>query len=326
MKSSRRFLTSTNEDHDALYLRGLSMRSCLATLLLLSLLSALVSAQIASKYEGQIVCCEECWARADRRTTPFGTPSDLAKAAECVANGDPTLLAILEQNGETKFFQLEEGTFKKPGQTWLELIGSRVEVTGLVRTRKRRSFLRVDDLRVLTTPGQLVPSPAVIGEEVDLVLNDLTGTEQRLSSLRGRLVVLNFWATWCGPCVKEMPDLASIQNQYAALGVQVVGASANTLAEQKMVLGFIAQMKINFPVWLGATTGEMAKFGLGPALPGTAVIGRDGRIVALYPGIISEAELRGLLDRLIAQSQGEASAKIAQIGRGRSTDTSSVPS
>src|SRR4030095_12081604 len=120
-------------------------------------------------------------------------------------------------------------------------------------------------------------------------LKDLFGVEQKLSSYRGRVVVLNFWATYCGPCVKEMPDLAAIQNQYAALGVQVVGASAETLADQKVVRKFITHLKINCPVWLGATTEDMALFGLGPALPGTAIIGRDGKIVAVFRGVIKQA-------------------------------------
>jgi thiol-disulfide isomerase/thioredoxin len=80
-------------------------------------------------------------------------------------------------------------------------------------------------------------------------LKDLTGIDQRLSAYRGRIVVLNFWATWCVPCKQEMPDLAAIQNEYAAFGVQVVGASADQLADRAKVLEFIKQTKINFPVW-----------------------------------------------------------------------------
>ena len=83
------------------------------------------------------------------------------------------------------------------------------------------------------------------------------------------LVIVDFWATWCGPCKKEMPDLAAIQNSYAAYGVQVIGASADTLAELNAVRQFIKETTVNFPVWLGATTEQMAQFGLGPGLPGT---------------------------------------------------------
>src|SRR5262245_45458207 len=109
------------------------MRAFLIILLLFVGLFQTVPAQTATKIEGQIVCCEECWARENRKTTPFGTSSDLAKAAECVGNGDPTLLAVMDKEGKTAFYQLEEGRVKKPGKNWLELIGSRVEITGAAR-------------------------------------------------------------------------------------------------------------------------------------------------------------------------------------------------
>lgn len=302
------------------------MKNLLVTLLFVTILATVALGQTALKLTGQVVCCEECWNRDDRNAVPYGTPSDLAKAADCVGKGDPTLLAVMDQQGKTTFYQLEEGRFKKPGKNWLELIGSRVEVSGVTRSRKETRIIRVDALKVLATPQEVAPQPRVIGTEVELALKDLFGTEQKLSALRGRLVVVNFWATWCGPCVKEMPDLSAIQNQYAALGVQVIGASADTFADQKMVRDFINKVKVNFPVWLGATTADMARFGLGPALPGTALIGRDGKIVAVFQGVIKEAELRKVLDGLIAKSQSEAKEQIALARRGQKQETSSVPS
>jgi thiol-disulfide isomerase/thioredoxin len=301
------------------------MRALLVLLLLCAAFVQIAPAQTATKLTGQIVCCEDCWNRADRKTVAFGTPADLVKAAECVGNGDPTLLAVLDAAGKTTFYQLEEGKFKKPGKNWLELIGSRVEISGTTRARKDKHFLRVDELKVLATPQQIAPQPNVIGTEAELVLKDLFGAEQKLSAYRGRVVILNFWATYCGPCRKEMPDLAAIQNQYAALGVQVIGAAADTLAEQKEVRKFITEVKVNFPVWLGATTADMARFGVGPALPATVVIGRDGKIVAVFQGVVKEADLKKQLATLIAKSQREAKAQIA-LAKDAKPDTSSVPS
>src|SRR5258708_1129241 len=83
------------------------------------------------KLEGQIVCCTDCWNKADRKTTPYGTSADLVKASNCVAKGDPTLLAVMNREGVPTFYQLEDGGYKKAGKTWLELVGSRVEITGL---------------------------------------------------------------------------------------------------------------------------------------------------------------------------------------------------
>jgi thiol-disulfide isomerase/thioredoxin len=293
--------------------------------LLICVISSATAQNATAKLEGQIVCCEDCWNRADRKTVSYGTSADLVKAAECISNGDPTLLAVTDSAGATMFYQLEEGKYKKPGKNWLELVGSRVAINGVTRKKKDKQFVRVDELKVLATPQQIAPSPNVIGAEAELVLKDLFGVEQKLSALRGRVVVLNFWATWCGPCVKEMPDLAAVQNQYAALGVQVIGASADSLAEQKEVRKFITNLKINFPVWLEASTGDMARFGLGPALPGTAIIGRDGKIVTVFQGVTTLAELKKRLDMLIAQSQREAKDQIA-LAREKRQDVSSVPS
>ena len=301
------------------------MKTLYPFFVLLALTGLAVAQPVKStKLAGQIVCCEECRVEADRRTTPFGTAADLAKAANCVANGDPTLLAVMDAAGKTTFYQLEEGKFRKPGKTWMELIGKQVEINGSVRTVRRKLIVKVDELNVLGAPGAQDLS-AFIGKDAELVLKDMFGVEQRLSNLRGRIVVLNFWATWCGPCVKEMPDLSTIQNQYAAFGVQVVGASADTLAEVNAVRQFIKNASINFPIWLGATTSQMAEFGLGPALPATAIIGRDGKIVALFPGVITQEEIKKHLDKLIAQANEQA--KRDQIALNKTKrEASSVPS
>lgn len=302
------------------------MRAFLITLFLLLAVTAGAIAQTApAKLEGQIVCCLDCWNQADRKTVPYGTPANLAKAAECIGNGDPTLIAVSGKDGGTTFYQLEDGKYKKPGKNWLEMVGSRVEITGPMRKKKDQHFVRVDELKVIATPDKIAPQPNVIGTEAELALKDLFGVEQKLSALRGRVVILNFWATYCGPCVKEMPDLSAIQNQYAALGVQVVGASAETLADQAVVRKFITDLKINFPIWLGASVEDMARFGLGPALPGTAIIGRDGKIVAVFRGVIKQDDLKKQLDTLIAQSQKEVKEQIA-LARGKKPDMSSVPS
>ncbi len=133
---------------------------------------------------------------------------------------------------------------------------------------------------------------AAVGQEVDLKLNDLFGTEQILSQYKGRIVILNFWATFCVPCREEMPDLAEIQNEYAALGVQVIGASTDEVADRPKVLQFIKETKVNFPIWMGATAADMSRFGLGEALPGTVVIDKTGKIVKVISGIVNAEDLR----------------------------------
>ena len=159
---------------------------------------------------------------------------------------------------------------------------------------------KADELKVIATLESITPVPSVIGAEPGLVLKNVSGVERKLSALRGRVVVLNFWATYCGPCVKEMPDLVAIQNQYAPFGVQVVGASLDTLAERQEVRRFATDMKVNFPVLLGATNEDLARFGLDQSVPSTVVIGRDGKIVTVFRGAIRQADLRRQLNALVA--------------------------
>ena len=278
------------------------------------------------RLEGQVVCCEECWAKADRKTTPYGTRADLEQAAQCVGKGDPTLLAVADSEGEFTMYRLEVRKFKRPGKNWLEFVGKRLEVTGSIGKRKNANYIKVDTLTFLAEAiAASEPEVNFIGREAELVLKDLSGVEQRLGGYRGRIIVLNFWATYCVPCRKEMPDLASIQNQYASLGVQVIGAAADALEDKQKVMQFIRDTKLNFPVWLGASAGDMQRVGLGSTLPGTIVIGRDGKIAAIVKGVIKSAELKKQIESLLAITDRDAKQETVAIAKAPAK-VSSVPS
>lgn len=273
--------------------------------------------------EGQLVC-SLCWFEADRATTLYGTPADIECAKDCAEKGIPPAIAVKRGN-DFKLYVIEEGRFKRNKDEWLSYLGKQVQATGRVRAKKDKDYMAIDELKVLTTANGNAQDSLVIGSEVELALKDLFGVEQRLSSYRGKIVVLNFWATWCIPCRKEMPDLAAIQNEYAALGVQVVGAAADTIKDRAGVLGFIKETRINFPVWLGATTQDMKRFGLGPALPGTAIIARDGKILLFTPGVVSQAELKKQLDRMLTQDAVALNREIA-AARPAPVEAALVPS
>ena len=166
-----------------------------------------------------------------------------------------------------------------------------------------------------------------------MTLKDLFGAEQRLGALKGRIIVLNFWATYCVPCRQEMPDLTAIQNEYAALGVQVIGASADEAEDRDKVLQFVKETRINFPIWMGATTADMMRFGLGAALPGTVIVGRDGRIAKVISGLINQADLKKQIDVMLATAEATAAANERKKEREqtasakeRQNEASSVPS
>jgi thiol-disulfide isomerase/thioredoxin len=219
------------------------MKILILTLMVYLVACCSVIAQTATKFEGQVVCCAECWAEADRTKVEYGTAENLLKAKSCVER-DPTLLAVRE-NDQFKLYQLVLGKFRLPGKTWLDYVGKRVEVTGTIQTKKDISIFRVDSLTVLAPSLAEREAAKVVGQIIELQLSDLSGSQQSLSSFKGRIVILNFWATYCIPCKTEMPDLAAIQNEYAALGVQVIGASTDDVADRQKVLQFVRENKIN---------------------------------------------------------------------------------
>jgi thiol-disulfide isomerase/thioredoxin len=260
---------------------------------------ALTANAQSTKLEGQVVCCAECWAAADRNKVEYGTAQDLLKARSCVEGGDPTLLAVREGD-KFKLYQLATGKFRLPGKNWLEFVGKRIAVEGMVQSRKETDIVRVDRLEVLEASLAQREAASLVGQQIDLMLKDLSGVDQNLFALKGRIVVLNFWATYCIPCRKEMPDLAAIQNEFAALGVQVVGVNTDELKDRSKVLQFVKETKINFPIWIGGSTEHMVKFGLGAALPGTVVIGRDGRVAKIISGVVDQVVLRKEIETLLA--------------------------
>ena len=268
---------------------------------------------------GQLVC-SACWSEADRKTTPFGTAADIECALDCAEKGIASAIAVKEGD-DYKLYLVEQTELKERRGEWLTHFGQQVEVSGRAFTKNNHQYVTPEKIRYLSANGA-GQQPSVIGTEVDLSLKDLAGIDQKLSSYRGRIVVLNFWATWCVPCRKEMPDLAAIQNAYAPFGVQVIGASADQLSDRARIMQFIREAKVNFPVWLGATTADMQRFGAGPGLPATMIINRDGKIVWVKPTVINEAELKKELDRLLG---GDAAAA-NKTARAAPRDVSLVPS
>lgn len=274
------------------------------------------------KLEGQVVCCAECWAEADRTKVEYGTPADLMKAKSCVEGGDPTLLAVPDGD-KFKLYQLAIGKFRLPGKNWLEFVGKRVVVEGTIQIKKEIEVIEVDTLTVVAPSIAEREAAKRLGRQVDLSLKDLSGVEQSLAALRGRVVVLNFWATYCIPCRKEMPDLAAIQNEFAALGVQVVGVNLDDATDRKVVLRFVKETKVNFPIWMGASIEHMEKFGIGSALPATIVIGRDGRVVKIFSGVIDPAALKKEIEALLAVPAVDTRAEPVAVRR---RPVSAVPS
>ena len=140
-------------------------------------------------------------------------------------------------------------------------------------------------LYVLNRHRGVSPSLRVTSAEHPLApefsLPELTGQKLKLSDYRGKVVLLDFWATWCEPCREEIPHFVELQNKFGDQGLQIIGVSMDDGPEP--VRDFYQQFKMNYPVVMGnARTGELYGGVLG--LPIAFVIGRDGRIYSKHIG------------------------------------------
>lgn len=156
---------------------------------------------------------------------------------------------------------------------------------------------------------------------VTLELSDTSGEVCSIEDLRGRIVVVNFWATWCVPCRVEMPMLAALAREFAPRGIEVIGASADTEATQAQIAPLLHEAGVKFPIWLGATTEHMAVFQLGTALPATAIVDRDGEVLFRLQGPLREDDVRARLEWLLSDRAAPApAASVTTDTAGSDTD------
>jgi thiol-disulfide isomerase/thioredoxin len=142
--------------------------------------------------------------------------------------------------------------------------------------------------------------------KTDLTLQDANGGKVHLKDLRGKPVVLNFWATFCGPCNAEMPMLAEMEKQYSGRGVQFVGASLDDGKTKAKMPAFLAEHHVGFTVWYGASADDLDKLKLGEAIPATAFLDSEGHIVARILGQARAEEVKERLDWLTGDKSGPA--------------------
>lgn len=165
----------------------------------------------------------------------------------------------------------------------------------------RRSFLALlfGAFVASTTPcAGAAPRDLVNKPAPGFDLTDLNGRPLRLSSFRGKVVLLNFWATWCGPCRVEMPVFASWQNQYGGQGLQIIGISLDDAAGPARRL--VQRLRLNYPVAMGDDR-LAARYGGVLGLPLTFLIDRDGVVRACFQDDSDLKEIERQMRALLAR-------------------------
>jgi thiol-disulfide isomerase/thioredoxin len=142
-------------------------------------------------------------------------------------------------------------------------------------------------------------TPAAVAP--DLTLTNLDGTAHSLAEYRGKIVVLNFWATWCLPCREEMPMLSRLAAKYNEKEVAFLAASIDDAQTQPKIAHFLLKKKITLAVFTGATADTLKQLQLGEIVPATLILDRDGTPAFWIEGEASKKDISSRLDWLLSQ-------------------------
>jgi peroxiredoxin len=129
----------------------------------------------------------------------------------------------------------------------------------------------------------------------NFTLKDLNGSEITLSDYEGKMLVLNFWATWCPPCRAEIPDFIEVYSEYRDKGLEILGISVDQVSPNQ-VRQFVERNEMNYPVAM-ATRELFRDYPSPQAIPTTLVIDRTGKIQYKKVGMMSKRELIGLFEK-----------------------------
>lgn len=154
----------------------------------------------------------------------------------------------------------------------------------------------------------LVPTSLPAKRAPDPPFKALDGHARKLSSLHGQIVIVNFWATWCGPCQEELPRMAQIAEAYAGKPVRFVLISIDEPKNRAKIPEVLSKLHVGLESWDDADTDTMDGFGLGDIVPGTAILDDKGELVTRIMGEARVEDVRGALDWLLSGRTGPGPA------------------
>ncbi len=140
----------------------------------------------------------------------------------------------------------------------------------------------------------------------------LDGQSHKLSSLRGQVVIVNFWATWCGPCQEELPRLSRLAESYIGKPVRFVLISIDESKNRPKIPAVLDRLHVPLESWDDADTDTMGRFGLGNIVPGSAILDQNGEVVARIMGEAREEDVRTAVDWLLSGRSGPAPASLTK--------------
>ena len=159
-----------------------------------------------------------------------------------------------------------------------------------------------------------------------LSLKDMDGKAHSLADYRGRIVVLNFWATWCVPCKDEMPVFVEAQRKYGQRNLTILAASLDDARTQKYVRKFVQAYKMDFPVLLDATADLMEQqFGLSDTVPATIFLDVQGNVVGKIEGQARKKDLLSRIERLLGNQDGAQPKAVNQSTPQKTPGASAAP-
>lgn len=172
------------------------------------------------------------------------------------------------------------------------------------------STLRLALIALLACVGPLAGTPvavaapaAVVGSAADFTLRNLDGQSIALSSFRGKVVLVNFWATWCGPCQVEMPHLQKLHVELGQKGLVILGISADDSKLDASVKPLVKSKGLTYMILRDPDTRVVSQFNPSKTLPYNFIVGKDGKIVSTHAGYNpgDEVTLRNELIALLAK-------------------------
>lgn len=151
----------------------------------------------------------------------------------------------------------------------------------------------------ISEPPLLPPKTITLTTPMATQLPDLSGQQQKLAQWRGKILIVNFWATWCPSCLTEIPEFMTLQRQYADKNVQVIGIA---IEDKQAVLDYTAKVKINYPILIAGDTGVEISKAWGNVInsvPFTVVIDPQGDIIYRQLGEVTRDKLLEVIQPLL---------------------------